>query len=356
MPEPADFEPMDSAPADRGEPSRSARDIARTAAAEAVRGKVEADTDQPLDSEERQTAQFEEMDRAAPDEDLDYEEDLGGEQAVPDKGAAEVDSAQLFTKEDYQALQEMGIDLPVAPDDVPAEFQGTYAEMAQAIIDSQHRATEQSLEAQQAMMRIQQFGQRLSTPEGQQRLLLTLALNNPEAFETAVQTATRMQEDPDYADMVRQRMEAEARMEAATRKEQAIERTQRQTKGQQVEARTVRLARRMGVNPDLAKESVAHRILLNESQNGKRDITLSEVDEIVKTLARRTGAKPRVKQPEAQRREAQAPTKPAEGTGRTPPPQDEAPRGRQTQESSDPLDRLRNAVKLSSRRVRSQGL
>ena len=375
-----DFQPAGPEhPHARGEPTQSAREIARQAAADAVRGpstaqpgtRFDATTrtadrgEEALPSDERAFVRPEDRDTARardlpPDEYADVDEygqpldewDTAGEPEPREP----VPPVRAFTVEDYERLQAEGIFLPVSPEEVPEDFQDVYADLAQSVVDI-HRASAARMEdMEEAQLRMSDFARRLNTPEGQERLLLGVALSNGQVFTQVAEMVQRMQEDPDYAENVKRRLEADMRYEAATRKERAIAQAQRVRKGQMVEERTVRLARRLGVDEGLAKEMVASRVLQNEASTGRRDISIEEVDTIVTGLGRRFGQRGqrRAKPPEAERRERQAPRRP-EGTGRerAPAPAPEPPR---YQAPSDPLDALRSAVRRSADRVRSKGL
>lgn len=259
-----------------------------------------------------------------------------------------------ITQEDLEAH---GIELPVSPDEVPDEFRQTYDTLAQAVIDGQQRAEQVALDARQAIAQVQDFSERLNTPEGQRRMLLAMAMQNGDTFNEVAQQVQRMAEDPEYAESVRRQIEAEIKLEAASRKERAFNEQQINRKAQQVESRTVRLARQMGVDPEWAKSEVVNQILRNEAQTGKRDITLAQVDEVVQALARRSGAQrpQQVQTPQRQQQAAQTPQQPVQGAGQTPPPQPQQQQQgqqgqRQAEEAEHPMDRLRGAVMGAARR------
>jgi hypothetical protein len=256
-----------------------------------------------------------------------------------------------------------GIDLPVSPDNISPEFADTYNLLAQKVLDTHQSAQDRMVAAEIAQRRVDSLSERLSTPEGQERLILSLALSNPENFQQTMETVQRVQTDPDYAEAQRMRLEAEARYEQATRMENAHRSTQMQTKGQQVEGRTERMAQQLGVNVDIAKQMVASRILQNEATSGARDITFAEVDQVLQHLAKATNATGPVVTPQQAAAAAQAPQAPAAHVGQTPVPQPQqaaqfaqAPTGSQTTPNSDAMDVLRGAVKAAAVNVRNKGL
>jgi len=238
--------------------------------------------EQPLPSNESQYIDFSQVQEAVPPQPSQEQAELPNPLAVP-----QPTPTGAFASEAYAQLSELGIDLPVSPDAIAPEFADAYNLMAQKVLDTFQAATQQTMEAQIAQQRIQDLSQRLSTPEGQERLILSLALSNPDNFRATMETVQRMQTDPEYADTQRMRLEAEARYEQAQRMEQAYKTTQMQTKGQQVEGRVERIARQRGIDVDIAKQMVVSKILQNEATTGMRDISFAEVDDVLARLAKR---------------------------------------------------------------------
>ena len=346
------FQPLPGAGDDAGsagEPSLSASAIAAAAAAAAVRG-APAPT---LQSEEAQYVQ--------PTQES-VQNTVQSEPELPNPQATMQPTGEMgqFASEAYSQLSALGIDLPVDPQTVAPEFRQAYDALAQKVLDTFQMAQDRMVTAEVTSQQMESLSQRLSTPEGQQRLILSMALANPETFNQAMEIVQRTQVDPDYAESQRMRLEAEARFEQAQRMEKAMRTTQMQTKGQQVEGRTERLAKQMGVNVDIAKQMVASRILQNEAVNGVRDITFNEVDQVIKSLAQATNARPAVMTPTAAQQQSQAPQTPVAGTRTPPSPHQQqaptAPRGSQTTPNSDAMDALRAAVRASATSVRSKGL
>lgn len=331
-----------------GAPSLSASEIAAQAAAEAVRGPSlsrpgtkfqEYGTQEPLESDEMRYMEFEEQPEPTyEDEPLDYDEEPASE--------------PTYSREDLQRFAEL---LPISPDEVPPGAEGLYADMAQALIDHQQRASAAILEGQEAVMRLQKFAEQFSTPEGQQRLLMTMALNNPDTFDKVFGEVQRMQEDPRYADVVRRDIEAQIKLEAAERRETAMRQAQLRQKATQIEGRAERLAKRLGIDADWAKEQVAQRIIMNHQRTGNRDITFAEVDEVITGLAKRVGKPSRAKAPQQRAREATAPTQPAQAASRDAPPRT----ARAPQPASNVGDHwtssLKGAVRTAADRARKSG-
>lgn len=336
-----------------GQPSVSARDLASQAAREALRS-VPVPTARPGET-------FTETVRPG-EEGVQADDTLDPLAAPP---VLELETVEV-TDEDVQALAGYGIELPVPIADIEETARPAYARLAQSAREAAHAADQRVEDAQrqslEAIEQMKDLRARLSTPEGQHRLLLTLALAQPDTFGAAVQEAQRMAEDPQYKDMVQQRLTADARLEAAQRIERTHHTVEIQRKGQMIEDRTVRLAKSTGVDVEWAKEQVAARIIQNQVRNGKPDISVAEVDEIVTSLAKRVGAnRAPTRAPAAQARAAQAPKATAGAAkppaSRTPlvDPQQPAPRAQPGQ----PIDygaTLRAAVRAASNKARQGGL
>lgn len=339
---------------DTGRPTLSAADIARAAASEALRGgnttqPGERFTERPaLPSDEQRFGQFHER----------QDPPAGSDDEIQQVADEILETASL-ADEDWSALEELGFESPVPREEIPQEYQDLYARTAQETLrigrDAQQRVVEAERRALEAAEALKDVKARLSTPEGQKRLLLALAMSAPEVFTAARDEVEQMNADPRYADMVRRSLEADAKLEAAQRMERAQIAHQQQSKGQMIESRTVRLAQKLGVDVELAKEVVAGRILQNERVHGKKDITTTEVDEVLASLAKRVGAKPgKVKTPAAQARVDRAPQKPAAPAGRQPKAPEPAP-SRRAPANENPLDAVRSAVRQSNQRLRGVG-
>lgn len=390
MPNENPFEPMDAgggSPHDRGEPATKASDIAREAAAAAVRGQNTVSPgssfregnvgaggeprDEALPSETSQFAQFEQVDDAQPSQqDGEGESEQQSQQGEPaQQGQQQTEPQQPtapaeWVPAEYNELQEWGVDLPVSPDEVPEDFRDAYSDLVTTLYDNETSVRSRVRDTTQAVEQIKDFAQRLQTPEGQKRLLLSMAFQNPDVLNESLETIQRVQEDPEYAESVRRQLEADIKLEAAQRAQRAMQQEQLTTKGRQVENRTVRLAKRLGVDPDWAKEAVVNRIYRNEAENGQRDISFEEVDAVVRGLAQRAGTKQRAKSPQTQQRQKQANTQRATGTGReqtqqSQRSQQQSQSTRATREASpgeNAIDGLRSAVRLAAENVRAKGL
>lgn len=235
---------------------------------------------------------------------------------------------------------------PTEPEKPDPEYLSGLVSELQSRIENAHK------EAQLHKLRLQEFSERLQTPEGQRRILLGLALSNPDLFESTSRTVERIKTDPEYAEAIREAVEAQIKLENTTREQKAVETAQAMSKGQIVESYTVKVAERLGLDPGVAKEQIVAKILINEKTSGKRDITLSEVEQTLTQFAKRISAKPSpkpaVKAPETQVAERSAPTTPV-----VPP---STPAVSQPQASSTKPASIQDAVRDAFSRIRQAGL
>lgn len=234
------------------------------------------------------------------------------EQEALDETLEDVDEASDVDDEIYYDLLDIGIDLGMKPSEVPEDLRPAYDEVVDTVIAQQNDVMQQRLEAQQAIMQVNEFAEKIQ--EKPEQLLLTMAMRNPDAFDEAVDTFQRMQQDEEYAALVRRELEAEAKMAAAQRSETAQTQAQLQRRAQSVKQRTQRISERLGVPSERAERFVADRIRANGG-----DITMQEVDEIVKGLApsqKRRRSKPKTKSAEQKKKEQTANTQSVSDAGK----------------------------------------
>jgi hypothetical protein len=263
------------------------------------------------------------------------------------------------TYTDYDSLRDrFGVAMPESLQTASPDIQQSVAQLAEVLFEAQSREEQAIRTAETANMRIQDFAKRLESEQGRRRVLLGIALNNPEAFEQTMETISRMRDDDAYATAVRESIESQIQLEAMQRETQARERATQTTRGQQVESHTVRLAKSLGIDEEFAKSQVVKQILHNQAVNGRADISFKEVSSLLGDLAKRSGARqpqPAVpRAPAAQQAQQAAPQVPAT-TPTTQPTQPAAP-ARRGPEPTDPMGKLRAAVKQSSERMRNLGV
>ena len=105
-------------------------------------------------------------------------------------------------------LARMGIDLGVNRAELAEEVQPMYDRFAQQALTQAHQMQSRQDQLQDAQAEIQQFAQKLQ--DDPQKVLLTMAVTNPEAFQETVQAYERMAEDEFYRNTVIKDLQAEA--------------------------------------------------------------------------------------------------------------------------------------------------
>ena len=147
---------------------------------------------------------------------------------------------------------------------------------------------QREVEANDAIRQVNDFRERLEADP--QKILLTMALNKPEQFNAAMQVFTRMQQEPEFKELVVKELQAEAKFRAADQKEKSLGQQMRTIKGRQAAAITRQAARRYSVPVETAESVVAAHV-----KGGGGDLELSAIEGIVKALApKNLVARPRV--------------------------------------------------------------
>ena len=202
-------------------------------------------------------------------------------------------------------LARMGIDLGVSRAELPADMQPIYDRLAQQAITYAQAQQAKSAQLEEAQAEIHQFAQKLQ--DDPQKVLLTMALTNPEAFRETIEAYDRMQEDEFYKNTMIKDLQAEAKLAASQRQEQMWQQRAIKQRIAQVTRATHMAADHYGVSHELAEEFVAGAV----TRNGG-DIELSQIGPIVARLAP-TGRT--IPPQEKVARTAQAPTTSVAGTG-----------------------------------------
>jgi hypothetical protein len=126
------------------------------------------------------------------------------------------------------------------------------------------------LAAAEAIEQVQEFAKQLQ--EHPDRLLLTLAVNNAEAFKQAVEVYNEMQENPRVRDLVLRELQAEARLREAERKERVYESDSQVNKAQRVVNATKIAVRKHNVPYEIAEKVVAAAITMKQGDFGPADV------------------------------------------------------------------------------------
>lgn len=321
------------------------------------RPNVEGQTEQTTKEarQDRREVVSESAERHTEEPETEAERQEAIEEAAPEEG-------QQLTDEDFAELQELGVELPMRPSEVPAEMQDAYADLVQEVISAETRAAEVQAEATEQIMRVRDFAQRMQ--ENPDQLLLSMAIEDPETFSEVSQEFQRMQQDPDYAEQKRRELAAEQKMREAERKERSLTQQERTRKAKRLRSQVRRKAKRLGVDPDRAEVEVANAAKRKayEQDLPAPDISSEEAGQVVENLAELAGKPARkqtrertqqTKSPETAETEQTAPTQQTEGRSResqSTVDQDEAP-----QSGGIGSRIVRDAVREASRNVRSRG-
>jgi hypothetical protein len=279
-------------------------------------------------------------------------EDAGQVQQTQTEGEAAGAAESAATEQTEEAtvdisglealLKEADIDLGIAPSDVPVELQGVYMKLVEQAADLAQTSKAHQVEAAEANARIRDFAEKLEKQPD--RVLLTMALNNPEIFSKVIETFQAMQQDEGIKNLVIRELQVEARLQEAERKESAVKEVDVRNKAQKVISATRKAARQYGVDVTAAEQIVALAVKANGG-----DLDASKVGELVSQL--RAGPRkvaPKVVTPAKQAAVKQAPTQ--ESGAAAPPVNQDGSKGLKI--SQGPHGRLRGLIDAAISRVR----
>lgn len=237
----------------------------------------------------------------------------------------------------YNELLMQGINIGVRKSELPVEMHASYDKMLVGVVTQAQQIHDERERAAKVLEQVQGFAERLKNDPSQ--VLLTLALENKEAFTGAVEQFERMQSDPEYEALVRRETVAKAQMGAAKRQMAQAQTQALNQKAQQVRALTEMHARVLGVDFDIADSVVAARVTQTQGA-----ITPADIEAAVRSIAPKA---PAVRTPAAQATHAQA--QPAQGV-QTPAP-GETPPEPVPADTSHVRSPLRGLIKNAARRV-----
>jgi len=203
-------------------------------------------------------------------------------------------------------LARVGLDLGINRAELAPELQPAYDRLAQQALLSAQQSQDEQARLADAQAEIQQFAQKLQ--DDPEKVLLTMAITNPEAFQASVQAYEKMAEDDFYRDTVIKDLKAEAKLAATERKSHLLDQRTRQAKIAQVTRATRLAADQYSVDHGMAEELVAAAIT-----RGGGDIELNQIAGVVARLA--PAARPAIPVQEKVARTAQAPTLTTQGQG-----------------------------------------
>lgn len=248
-------------------------------------------------------------------------------------------------------VDEAALDLGVSPAEINAELLPVFEKLVQSSIQLKQRAAAKESEAAEAVEQVQEFARQLK--ESPDRLLLSMALTQPEVFAKVVETFTEMQADPRIKALVERELTAEARLREAERKEKLYGQETIRTRTEKVVNATTIAARKHGVPYELAEQFVAAAITNANGEFGPQN-----VEEVVTKLAKQIQAKaaprkpaPRVATPAKVAATATAPTTSAAGATTPPPAAGERTASAGLKEAT-PHGRIMDIIKSAGKRLR----
>jgi len=248
------------------------------------------------------------------------------------------------------ALQRAGIDLGVSRTDLPVELHQAYDNLTNQALLAADAYTNQMTALQDSQLQMQQFATAIQ--EDPQKVLLTMAVTNPEAFGNAVAQYEEMQTDERVKGMIMRELKAEATLKAAQRAQEVQAQNQRNNQTSIFVNATKAAAARHGVDPSIAEEMVALSITAN---GGNLDVR--QVDAIVGRLRPTAAAPVPVATVAKVAATAAAPTAPVQGAG-TPaasvPQADESSPGLTSARSNPMIAMVKDAARRVDAAVRGE--
>lgn len=247
--------------------------LARSVAEELV-GRAQEEPEVPGEDLSQQIAEAEASEEAeveVPESEVDeiLEE---AEVEIEEEEEEEVEYDELTME-----LARAGIDLGVSRSELAPDLRPVYDRLAEEALTQASRWEQQQEQLESAQAEIQQFAQKLQ--EDPEKVLLTMAITNPEAFQHSIEIYERMQEDEFYRDTMIKDLQAEAKMAAVERQSRIAEARRMERRVAEVTRATHVAADRYGVDKGLAEELVAAAIT-----RGGGDIDIREVPKIVGRL------------------------------------------------------------------------
>lgn len=257
------------------------------------------------------------------------------EEVVPPPDISEID----------KMLQDAGIDLGMGAGEVPAELLPVYEKLVQSAVDIAQSAVQERIEAAGVIKQVEEFRTRLK--EKPEHLLLSMAVNNPEAFTKAMEVFNEMQQDARVKELVVKELESEARLREAERKEALFTEYDQRMKAQRVITATKIATRKYGIPYGLAEKVVASIVVGNGGNLDPREVD-GIVSELASDLKGKIPAKKplRVATPQKQEQVSQANTSETAGS------QPAATQASKGLTETTPHDRLRKLIQSAAAKFR----
>jgi hypothetical protein len=233
--------------------------------------------------------------------------DAGEVAAVEEVVEAIEEAGVEITTELLDELADRGIELGIDPASVDEALRPAYQKLIEGAMNVADRYTQVDTEAAQLRMERDELSQKFENePE---KILLAMSVAKPEAFQQAVEIYNKMQQNPEYAEMVARELASEARVAEADRRDKLADYRARMDAGNRLKAECNRQAARLGVDPTLAAKQVALAITANDGN----PIPVTDIRGILEPLAGagRKSVRQAVRTPEQQKAVQNAPQTPS---------------------------------------------
>lgn len=208
----------------------------------------------------------------------------GEPEADPAAAAAEGALEEIIeemTPEDLtaleQSLQAAGISLGTKITDLPQEAQSAYLDALEQVQVVVQDVVEREASTREQQMAMDEFAKKLE--ESPDKVLLAIALSNPEVFTQVAEVIDAANSDPKVKDLIMRELSTDAKLAEVDRRDRAFNEREHLAKARTVVAATKRSAQTHGVPFPLAEKVVAMAVQANGG-----DLDVADVDAIVVDL------------------------------------------------------------------------
>ena len=176
-----------------------------------------------------------------------------------------------------QSLQAAGISLGTKITDLPAEAQSPYLDALEQVSVVVQDVVEREASTREQQMAMDEFAQKLE--KSPDKVLLAIALSNPEIFTQVVEVMEAANSDPKVKDLIVRELSTDAKLAEVDRRDRAYSEREHLAKARTVVAATKRAAQAHNVPFPLAEKVVAMAVQANGG-----DLEPTDVDAIVVDL------------------------------------------------------------------------
>ncbi len=178
-----------------------------------------------------------------------------------------------------EALAEVGFELGIEPESVPVDLREAYNSILQSAVASAQRELDAVTEVES--LRQERDALSRSFTEAPDKVLLTMAVTQPETFQKVMEVYNKMQEEPDYKAIVLRELDSEAKLQEVERRGNLLQYKEDMAEARLLTLDTQRTAARLGVDSTLAMEQVGAAIKANSGRPISRDLVEGIVARLV---------------------------------------------------------------------------